>query len=342
MFDSLRSFSDVLSRVAGPHNGWRTTALARQKVLTKPPGSLGRIEDVAIFLAGWGHEEAPRAERMRLVVFAGNHGVTAQGVSPYPSDVTGQMVANFKAGGAASNAFTSAVGLGFDVIEVADGQPTGDITREDAMSAAELLDAINVGAGAIRADDDVVVLGEMGIGNTTIAATLCARTFGGDGALWAGPGTGLNDAGVAHKAGVIDRALAFHRAAHGSEAMSAVETLRRVGGRETAAIAGAVVAARQMSVPIVLDGYVVGASVAPLFNDNASIVDHCLAGHVSAEPAHANLLKAMSLEPLLDLSMRLGEGTGGVLACALLKAACAAHNGMATFDEAQVAGRVDG
>jgi nicotinate-nucleotide--dimethylbenzimidazole phosphoribosyltransferase len=203
------------------------------------------------------------------------------------------------------------------------------------MSEEEVLEALNAGAQAVDPHADLLAFGEMGIGNTTIAGALAAAALGGVGADWAGPGTGLGAEGVAHKAAVIDEALSLHR----SEARSAAECLRRLGGRETAAIAGAVVAARHRLIPVVLDGYVVTASIAPLFRENPAIAAHCLAGHCSAETAHAKLLAAIGLAPLLDLGMRLGEGTGATLAISVIRAAARAHNEMATFAEARVANR---
>ncbi len=336
MFETLSSLDLALADLAVANDAWRDRAIARQTELTKPPGSLGRLEEIAIFLAGWGHVPEPLADRIHVVIFAGNHGVTTHGVSPFPADVTAQMVSNFNAGGAAINTLTSSLELALEVVPLRLDEPTGDITVEPALTEADLLEALNAGARAVPPDIDVLVLGEMGIGNTTIAATLAARALGGTGTDWAGPGTGLDQAGVAKKAEVIERALACHAGAP----KTAVETLARVGGRECAAIAGAVLAARSARVPVLLDGYVVCASIAPLFAQNPDVIDHCLAGHVSAEPAHRRLLEAMSLTPILDLEMRLGEGTGGALASSVVRAACATHNGMATFAEAKVAGQV--
>lgn len=335
MFQTLEDFSDSLSRLPSAHSIWRDQAIARQKILTKPPGALGRLEDIAIFLAGWGSSAEPRAEKIDVLVFAGNHGVTAQGVSPYPPEVTTQMVANFEAGGAAINAITTAARLGLHVIPLKLNHATNDITASAAMDEDELLEAPNAGAAAVRQDADIIALGEMGIGNTTIAAALAARSLGGTAAGWVGPGTGLDGAGVKQKTAVVERALALHERAP----MTAIETLRRVGGRETAAVAGAIVAARHARIPVLLDGYVVAAGLAPLTCENALIVEHCIAGHVSAEPAHRKLLRLMALEPILDLGMRLGEGTGAAVASGILRAACAAHNNMATFAQAGVSNR---
>jgi nicotinate-nucleotide--dimethylbenzimidazole phosphoribosyltransferase len=334
-FHDLDAFNRALHDLPHANTLWREAARERQRQLTKPAGALGRLEDCAVFLAGWGEEERPRTDDPRVVVFAGNHGVTARGVSPFPTDVTAQMVANFDGGGAAINAIAKSSGVALEVVPLSIERPTGDISRQAAMSDTELLEALNAGASAVARGGDILAFGEMGIGNTTIAAALAAASLGGRGADWAGAGTGLDAAGIAHKAAVIDEALALHAGAAGS----AADSLRRLGGRETAAIAGAVLAARHRGVPVVLDGYVVTASVAPLFGENPAIIDHCLAGHCSAEQAHRHLLARLGLHPLLDLGMRLGEGTGAVLAMALLRAAVAAHNEMATFAEARVANR---
>ncbi len=335
MFSSLTAFSEALDDLPPANAAWRSQAQARQQQLTKPAGSLGRLEDCAVFLAGWGHAPVPCADRMRVIVFAGNHGVTARGVSPFPAEVTAQMVANFAHGGAAINAISAACGAELEVVPLSLDAPTADISRAPALSEDELLAALNAGAAAVTQGGDILAFGEMGIGNTTIAAALAARSLGGSGADWAGPGTGLGAEGIAHKAQVIDEALALH--AGSGDGAAAI--LRHFGGREQAAIAGAVLAARHALIPVVLDGYVVTASLAPLFRQNRDSLAHCIAGHRSAEPAHRRLLDAFALEPLLDLGMRLGEGTGAALALAIMRAAAEAHNNMATFAEARVADR---
>lgn len=333
MFSSLNAFTEALHDLPHPNEMWRSAARERQAQLTKPAGSLGRLEECAIFLAGWGNRAEPSADPARIVVFAGNHGVTQRNISPFPPEVTEQMVANFAAGGAAINAIAQTSQAELKVIPLRLERPTEDISRAAAMSEGELLEALNYGAEAVSGNAELLVFGEMGIGNTTIAAALAARSLGGTGADWAGPGTGLNAEGVAHKADIIDEALKCHADAPAT----AVEILRRLGGRETAAIAGAVLAARHAAKPVILDGYVMTASIAPLFSENPAILAHCLAGHCSAEPAHRRLLDVLGLRPLLDLDMRLGEGTGAALAIALLRAAAACHNQMATFAEARVA-----
>lgn len=307
-------------------------ATTRQNSLTKPPGALGRLEDLAIFLAGWARNDRPTIENAQALVFAGNHGVCAQGINPFPQEVTAQMVANFEHGGAAINQLCQANGATLSVVALDLERPTQDITEAPAMSEAECLDAMNKGADAVDPTADILLLGEMGIGNTTIAAALAAATFGGEAIDWCGAGTGLTSEGIAHKAEVVARALAKHQGGR------PIETLATLGGREQAAIAGAVLAARAASIPVVLDGYICTASVAPLYATNPDLLAHCLVGHASAEPGHTRLCTALGKTPILDFEMRLGEGTGAALALGVLKGALACHNGMATFAEAGVAG----
>ena len=312
----------------------RATALSRQAILTKPQGALGRLEEIAVFLAGW-QQGTIRAEKVQVLVFAGNHGVTQRGVSPFPPEVTAQMVLNFQAGGAAINALAAAFDLDLEVHPLVLETPTGDISRQDAMTAAETLAAWNAGFEGVRQDADILVLGEMGIGNTTVAAALSAAAFGGAGADWVGRGTGLDPVALAHKAAVVDEALARLS----GRRLGPLELMRMIGGRELCAMAGAICAARASRIPVILDGFVVCAAVAPLFAHTPAIIDHCLAGHRSAERAHGKLLERFGLRPLLDLEMRLGEASGAALAVAVVRAAVATHTQMATFQGAGVTDR---
>ena len=331
-FDTVAAFEAALARLPAPHPAARSAAAARQTELTKPPGSLGRLEEIAVFFAGWQGRERPRIDRGRAIVFAGNHGVVAQGVSAYPAAVTGQMVDNFAAGGAAINALAAAAGLSLSVVPLDLDRPTADFTAAPAMDAAECLAALDAGAAAIG-DADLLVLGEMGIGNSTAAAAVAAASMGGDGADWVGPGTGVDAAGLARKAAAVDAALAHH-----ADALDRpFEILRRVGGREIAAIAGAILAARHARVPVILDGFIGTAAIAPLARAAPGIAAHCLAGHRSTEPGHRRLLDRLGLDPLLALGMRLGEASGAAVAAMIVRAALAAHDGMATFPEAGVA-----
>ena len=335
MFADRVAFAAALADLSLPDTAAVKAASERQANLTKPAGSLGRLEEIAVFMAGWQGREKPRAERIRAVIFAGNHGVAARGVSAYPPEVTHQMVANFRGGGAAINALTAACGADLEVVPLDLDRPTGDITVEPAMSEAECLAALNIGAASVRSDSDLLFVGEMGIGNTTPAAALSAQVFGGEARDWTGRGTGLDDEGVARKAAAVAAALALH----GADCTDAFETLRRLGGREIAAMAGAVLAARCYRIPVLLDGFICCASVAPLLAGNAGALAHCLAAHCSAEAGHVRLLDKLGLDPLLHLGMRLGEGSGAAVAAQIVRSALAAYAGMATFAEAAVAGK---
>jgi nicotinate-nucleotide--dimethylbenzimidazole phosphoribosyltransferase len=267
-----------------------------------------------------------------MIVFAGNHGVTAQGVSAFPAEVTVQMVANFRAGGAAINQLARTFGADMSVHALSLDRPTADFTTAPAMTEAEVVEALTVGWEAVDPGADVLVTGEMGIGNTTPAAALACALFGGAAEDWVGRGTGLDDAGVTRKARVVAAGLARHAGALSDP----LEVLRCLGGRELAAMAGAIARARVERVPVILDGFICTAAAAVLERARARALDHCLAGHVSAEGGHRRLLAALGKEPILDLGLRLGEGSGAALALGVLKGALACHSGMATFAEAGV------
>ena len=312
-------------------------AAQRQQNLTKPPGSLGRLEELAIWLAQWQARENPQLDRVAIAVFAGNHGVASRGVSAYPQAVTAQMVANFAAGGAAINQIAKAATAQLHVVPIELERQTHDFTEAAAMSADEFLAAVDTGYRTVPDDCDLLAVGEMGIANTTAAAALCAALLGGGAARWAGRGTGVDDQGLARKRAAIEAALNFHR----DILDDPLAVAAALGGRELAAISGAVLAARQRHIPVMLDGFVATAAVLPLARLNARALDHCRAGHVSAESGHRDLLRELKLDPLLDLGMRLGEASGAGVAILLARAALACHAGMATFAEAGVAGAGD-
>jgi nicotinate-nucleotide--dimethylbenzimidazole phosphoribosyltransferase len=331
-FDDIRG---LLAQMPGPDMAAANAVRARDAQLTKPAGSLGRIEEIAEWLAAWQGKTRPRVDRPLVCVFAGNHGVVAQGVSAFPQAVTRQMLENFAAGGAAINQICAAFDLGFKVFDLALDLPTGDFTQGDALDERACVATMAFGMEALAGGADLLCLGEMGIGNTTSAAAIYAALYGGPAALWCGRGTGVDDAGLARKVAAVEAGLALH-AAHLNDPL---EVLRRFGGREMAAICGAILAARLQRIPVILDGYVVCAAAAILHALDPSALDHCLAGHLSAEGAHAQVLARLGKQPLLALDMRLGEGTGAALAASLVKAAAAMHNGMATFAQAGVAGK---
>lgn len=332
-FDTERAFAEALKALPPPRLEAISAAEDRQGALTKPAGSLGRLEDIAVFLAGWQGTAKPAIDKASVVVFAGNHGVAAQGVSAFPPEVTVQMVANFRAGGAAINQLAIAGGASLSVVALDLDKPTGDISCKSAMSVDECLAALNAGAETVTPDIDLLIVGEMGIGNTTPAAALSLQSFGGSAADWCGRGSGVEEAGIARKVAIVEAAVALH----GPHCTTPFETLRRLGGREIAAMAGAILAARMQRVPVLLDGFICCAAIAPLVKAQPGVTAHCLAAHCSAEQAHARLLEQFGLDPLLRLGMRLGEGSGAAVALPIVRAALAAHNGMATFTEAAVA-----
>jgi len=308
----------------------RAAAEDRQNQLTKPPGSLGTLEELAVLMAGWQGTARPGIDKAQALIFAGNHGICDRGVNPFPQEVTAQMVANFQHGGAAINQLCRANGADLSVVALDLDTPTQDFTKGPAMPGAACLSAMKTGWEAVDTDADILLLGEMGIGNSTIAAALCTALFEGEATDWVGAGTGSDASGMALKAKVITEGVALHGQG------APLDILAALGGREQAAICGAVLAARVARIPVLLDGYICTAAAAPLFATDPAFLDHCLVGHRSAEPGHRRLLETLGKAPVLDFSMRLGEGTGAALSLGILRAALACHNGMATFAEAGV------
>ena len=334
---AIQGLDDIikaLKTLPGPDAEAAKACAARERRLTKPPGALGRLEEITLWLCQWQGRHPPSLGAAKAQVFAGNHGIAARGVSAYPADVTGQMVANFEAGGAAINQLCQAFGVGFAIDALALDRPTEDFTQGPAMTEAECVDAFVFGMGAVTDGIDVLCLGEMGIGNTTAAAALALALHGGDAADWTGAGTGVGGKALAAKIKIVDEAVEFHKPRLGVP----MRALCCLGGREMAAIAGAVLAARYRRVPVLLDGYVATAAAAVLDAQRPGALDHCQVGHVSGEPGHRRLLDRLGKSALLDLDMRLGEATGAVLAVGILRAAVACHTGMATFGEAAVSG----
>jgi nicotinate-nucleotide--dimethylbenzimidazole phosphoribosyltransferase len=331
-FDSIR---DLLPLMPAASQASVETVRARQAELTKPRGSLGRLEEIVAFLAAWQGKPQPTIDHPLVAVFAANHGVVAQGVSAYPASVTRSMFENFAAGGAAINQICAVNGVGLKVFELALDIPTKDITEEPAMDAATAAATFAFGMEAIAGEVDLLCIGEMGIGNTTVAAAIYHGLYGGEAKDWVGRGAGVDDAGLSRKITAVTAAVALHKPHLGDP----LELMRRLGGREIAAMAGAIVAARMQNIPVILDGYVVCAAAAILHALDPAALDHCLAAHVSNEGAHAEVLRRLGKAPLLDLGLRLGEGSGAALAVGILKAALACHKDMATFAEAHVADR---
>lgn len=310
---------------------------ARDGQLTKPAGSLGQLEGLVEHLARWQRKAEPTLENPMVAIFAGNHGVTNQGVSAFPADVTAQMVANFTNGGAAISQICALHEINLRVFELALELPTEDFTLKPAMDDRTCAATIAYGMEAIAGDVDLLCLGEMGIGNTTVASALYAALFGGTGTQWVGRGAGVDDAGLARKAKAVDAGLVLHA----DVSRHPLELLARLGGREIAAMLGALVAARHKNVPVIIDGFVATAAAAVAHLINPAALDHCVFAHTSAETGHAKALEHMNKTALLDLGMRLGEGSGAALAAVLAKTALHLHQNMATFEEAAVATKVN-
>ncbi len=332
---SLEALRRACTQLPDPDAGAASAASAREATLTKPPGSLGRLEQLSAWLAAWQRRAMPRLDRVEILVFAGNHGVTARGVSPYPAEVTAQMVGNFAAGGAAINQLAGNAGATLRVIALHLERPTADFVEAPAMDEAGFLDAVRTGYEAVRPDTDLLCLGEMGIGNSTAAAAMAAALCGGEAPGWVGRGTGVDDAGLLRKCRAVEAALRRHRTALADP----LEVARRLGGFELAALLGAALGARHCGVPVLLDGFVCTAAVAPLVSLRRDALQHAVLSHLSAEAGHRALAEALDLAPLLALGLRLGEGSGAALAVPLLRAALACHAGMASFAEAGVAER---
>ncbi len=297
MAPSLSEFRKELTSLTTMNKSTSDAALARDAVLTKPAGALGTLETLATWLSGWQGKHPPSCDHPQVIVFAGNHGVCDQGISAFPQEVTVQMVANFEQGGAAINQLALAFGASFSVKALDLDNPTADFTNAPAMSEAECTNALSTGWDSVDSETDILVVGEMGIGNTTVAAALCAALLGGCGKEWAGPGTGVSKEGVQKKAAVIDAGLSRHR----DILDDPLKILQCLGGREIAAMTGAILSARRKHIPVLLDGFV-----------------------------------ASNKEPMRSLGMRRGEGSGAALALAIIKGAVATHNGMASFADAGV------
>jgi nicotinate-nucleotide--dimethylbenzimidazole phosphoribosyltransferase len=340
MTEPAAPFADIRRLIAdmpGPDADAVAMVRARDATLTKPPGALGRLETLVEWLAAWQGKGKPSLDRPLVCVFAGSHGVAKRGVSAFPTEVNRQMLDNFAAGGAAINQLCAAYGLGFRVFDLAVDLPTGDICEGPALDEKGCVATMAFGMEAVAAGTDGLAIGEMGIGNTTVAAAIYAALYGGDAAHWVGRGTGVDEGGLSRKAEAVRLALATH-AGHLDDPL---QVLARLGGREIAAMAGAILAARLQRVPVVLDGYVATAAAAVLHAVDSSALDHCVAGHLSAEGSHAEVLERLGLTPLLSLGMRLGEASGAALAMGLLKGALACHRDMATFAQAGVSGKAD-
>lgn len=336
-----------------PDMAFAEAAGQRQLQLTKPPGSLGQLEQLAAQLAACQQRRDPQLQRVRICVFAGDHGVVAEGVSAFPQSVTASMLANFAAGGAAISVLADEWGAELRLVNLGlVGGPCGlpgvedlqlmpgtdNFAEQPAMPLTVCLAALQAGReqaqAAAAAGCQLLIGGEMGIGNTSSACALASALLQLPVAELVGPGTGLQGAALAHKAAVIERALALH----GPALQGPLDALQRLGGLEIAALAGAFLGAAEQRMAVLVDGYITTAAALCAVRLNPQCRPWLLFSHRSAEPGHVALLQALQAQPLLDLGMRLGEGSGAAVALPILRSACALHNRMATFAEAGVAG----
>lgn len=342
----------------------RELALARQGQLTKPPGSLGQLELIAVQLAAMQGTEQPQLARVQICIFAADHGIADEGVSAFPQAVTGEMVKNFARGGAAISVLAKTLEAQLEVVNLGTvndpgewpavvravvAPSTANFAIEPAMTRSQLAAAVQAGRDSVlrakEADAQLFIGGEMGIANTTSATALACVLLQESPQLLAGPGTGLESNGVAHKAEVIGRALALHGllpspSGDAIDGDGALEILRCVGGFEIAALTGAYVTAAQLGIPVLVDGFITTVAALLAVCINPCVRDWLMFGHTSAEPGHQRVLAELDARPLLQLGMRLGEGSGAAVAVPLLRLACALHNGMATFEEAAVSGKI--
>ena len=316
----------LLAAAPGPDVASRDAVAARAREVLRPAGALERLDEIAAWLAGWQRTAHPAVTAPAVVVFVADHGVSLEGISAYPPTVTGEMLRALRSGAATANAMASVVGAEMHVVDVGVGEPSGNIRVEPALSRERFERCFDAGRSAVP-DCDLLALGEMGIGNTTPAAAVAATIFGGPAEEWTGRGTGIDDDVWARKVAVVDET----RARAGD--VDAMEALRQVGGAELVAIAGAVCEARLRSIPVVLDGFVVTAAAAAVEAAAPGALDHCIAGHRSPEPGHGLLLSKLGMRPLLDLGLRLGEGSGALAALPLVRLAAAAVTDVATFSE---------
>ncbi|MDF1781841.1 MAG: nicotinate-nucleotide--dimethylbenzimidazole phosphoribosyltransferase [Alcanivoracaceae bacterium] len=336
--------------IHAPNAEYLKAASARQTQLTKPAGSLGKLEQTAIDLAAQQAREKPAVDKIHIAVFAADHGVCAEGISAFPQAVTGQMIANFVQGGAAISVMAKHLGAHLDVINMGTATPppidagvidehiaagTKNFMHEPAMTEAECVAALNAGdraaERALQQQADLFIGGEMGIGNTTSASAIACALLNERGIALAGPGTGLTSEGVAHKANVIDQALARHGNQH-----APLTVLASLGGFEIAALTGAIIGCAARGIPVLVDGFIVSVATLVATSLRPEVGDWLHFAHHSEEPGHTRVLQALNARPLLNLGMRLGEGSGAAVAVPLLRSACALHNNMATFADAGV------
>lgn len=318
-FDDFRNLMRILPAAD-------RTAARRTRALFQQSGrQLGRLEEIAVWLSSWSGVSPPSAARPLVAIFAGNHGVVAQGISPRPMEATAEQVDLCASGGAAVSQLCQGFGLGLKVFDLALDLPTEDITQDAALDEVGCAATMAFGMEAVAGGTDLLCIGDLGVGNSTVAAAILCMLYGGRGVDWVGPGSGADEVMLARKAAVVDAALAQH----GGASRDSFEILRRVGGREFAAIAGAILAARAQKIPVLLDGFAATAAAAVLHAQDRHAIDHCMLAQRSAEPGHAQAVERLRLDPVLDLGVGDGEGTSAALAAQVVKAAALAAGGFA-------------
>lgn len=328
----IHDLTDPLASMPPPDFEAQAAVEARSVEVLRPFGALARCDQVAAWLAGWQRTPRPKVAKPALVLAAADHGVASRGVSAYPQEVTEAMVAAIEAGVATSSVLARIVGADLRLVDAGVGDPTKDISKEPAMSEEVFVACFHQGRATVaHLDCDILAIGEMGIGNTTSASAVAAAVIGGDPRRWVGRGTGIGDSALEVKREVV--ATAVQRVGD----VDPIEALRQLGGGELVTLAGAVTEARLRSLPVLLDGFVATAAVLPLEAAVPGALDHCLASHLSSEPGHSLMLEWLGKEPLLRLDLRLGEGSGALLAIPLIRMAAAAVVDVATFSEWGVA-----
>lgn len=331
---SCEEILSILNNLPNQNKKIKKEAIEYQNTLLKPKKSLGILEELAIFYCSWKDTIHPKINSMQTIIFAGNHGICDQSVNSFPQEVTDQMVQNFENGKAAINQLSLEVGSDLKIISLDLKNPTKDFTKEPAMSEVDFLKAFNIGFNSVERDVDVLALGEMGIGNTTVASAITSAFIGGNISKWIGKGSSDSNDLIKKKTLVVEKGINLYKD------KTPLDKLKCLGGREQVAIFGATIRARVLRIPVIIDGFICSASILPLFFINKSSIDHCIFGHCSAEKGHEAMLKFLGKEALLNLNMCLGEGTGATLALNILKSAMACHNQMGTFKNSGVSNSI--
>ncbi len=331
-FDQIKK---ILNALPSSNEKVIKEAQSYQDNLLKPKRSLGILEQLAVFYCGWRNCLKPEIKFPQTIIFAGNHGVYNQSISPFPQEVTMQMVKAFKKKKAAINQLSSAFNSNLEVIELDLNKPTLDFTKGPSMSKVEFMKAFNIGFNSIKSRSDTVILGEMGIGNTTVASAITSALIGGEVSSWVGRGTSQDNSFISNKVSVINKGLNINKN------RDPLEVLRCLGGRELVAIFASTIRARLLKIPVIIDGFICSASILPAYLIEKSSIEHCIFGHCSAEKGHKKLLKFFNKKALLNLKMALGEGTGATLALGILKSALDCHNKMGTFKNTEVSNSIN-